>query len=195
MTYSIGVFGSAFDPPTLGHEDVIKQGASICDEIILVPCIRHAFHKEPLAFDKRLKLLKAFLSDLSTVPCKVTVSDIEKSLLETAPGQPVYTYDVMAALEEHLKLTISSDNQLIFLRGPDNAAPETWSKFYRYLDIEARWILFTAQTRLAVRSTLVRDLLRKRVTSVADNKRLITLLSPSVLESVLANNFYTEESQ
>ena len=189
MTYRIGIFGSAFDPPTLGHKDVIEQAASICDEIILVPCIRHAFLKQPISFDERLLLLNAFLTDLDRTLCNISISMIEKELLDSAPNQPVYTYDLMNALEVSLAVR-ESEKQLVFIRGPDNAEPSIWSKFYRYRDIESRWELFTAKSRLSVRSSIVRALLKEEQESEQGASAITDLLSPHVAACILKYDFY-----
>ena len=42
----IAVMGSAFNPPTLGHVDVIEQALANADRVWLVPSFRHAWGKE-----------------------------------------------------------------------------------------------------------------------------------------------------
>ena len=78
-----GVFGSAFNPPTQGHRDVLIQAAPHFDNILLVPSVAHAFHKKTLPLAKRVELLEAFCVDISTVFCKFEISLIESELLKT----------------------------------------------------------------------------------------------------------------
>ena len=89
----IAIFGSAFNPPSLGHKSVIDSLAHF-DKILLVPSIAHAWGKEMLDFDTRCQLVNAFISDLSLD--QVELSLIEKSLF--TPGESVTTYAVLSEL-------------------------------------------------------------------------------------------------
>ncbi|HIB77351.1 MAG TPA: hypothetical protein EYO58_06995 [Flavobacteriales bacterium] len=42
----IAVFGSAFNPPHLGHMDVVRQCLSHVDQVLIVPSARHPFGKK-----------------------------------------------------------------------------------------------------------------------------------------------------
>ena len=193
MKHYIGIFGSAFDPPTLGHKDVIVQAARVCHEIILVPSACHAFMKTPLPFDHRMHLISAFINDIASINCRIYASDVEKNLLKSCPDKPVYTYNVMNCLEK-LLLKKQPDMKLLFIRGPDNAAPATWCRFYRYKDIETRWSLFTAKERIFVRSSTVRKLL----SNLPDKDILIRLeqyLTPSVCSEIIEHSHYSQDQK
>ncbi|MGD9592383.1 MAG: hypothetical protein AB7V32_07680 [Candidatus Berkiella sp.] len=150
----IGVYGSAFNPPTFGHRDVLAQASSF-DEILLVPSISHAFGKALISFEHRLAMLALFCEDLpfNNKP-KVTISLVEKEIFERnrATG-PVYTFDVLSELSKQFPL-----KKLHFILGPDNAKPETWKKFYRYQEIEQQWPLFIAKENVAIHSTMAREI-------------------------------------
>ena len=47
-TCAIGIYGGSFDPPHIGHVDVISQIMSRYNihELNIVPCWRHAFDKK-----------------------------------------------------------------------------------------------------------------------------------------------------
>ena len=190
MSLRIGVFGSAFDPPTAGHKNVLEQASVICDAILLVPSIYHAFGKKSLDFSARLLLLNAFLEDLSNLACRVQVSDIEQTLFNMQKETPIYTYDVLNALQADFRQR-NEDVELVFIRGPDNAMPDIWQRFYRFQDIENHWKLFTAKENVQVRSSKVREVLRS-----ADNytERQIALLekqlTPLVLKCISKHLFY-----
>ena len=185
----IGVFGSAFDPPTLGHLDVIKQAETKCCLILLVPCIRHPFAKKTLSFESRLKLLHAFVADIS-ISTKVEISEVEKELCVQKPGAYVYTYDVMHFLEK-----IFTVPPLMFIRGPDNALKERWRLFYRYQHIEQRWALFTASERVDIRSSSVRSWLQLDMKKWNNKKRcaLQQYVTPRVAQCILDHRFYLSE--
>ena len=82
----IGVFGSAFDPPTLGHQDVLQQAAGHFDRILLVPSASHAFNKKSQPFVTRLALLEVFVNSAS-IDIELEISDLEASTASTASGQ------------------------------------------------------------------------------------------------------------
>lgn len=149
---TIAVFGSAFNPPHCGHQDVIRQALKLANRVLLVPSFCHAFGKQMAPFEQRLNMAKAMASSIEG-PGYIKVSDIERKLSENKTNnQAIYTYDVLDAIEvEH------PDSTLIFILGPDNAAPETWNKFYRAQDIMDRWSVWEAKERVAVRSTKIRN--------------------------------------
>ena len=180
----IGIFGSAFDPPTLGHLDVLRQAAPLFDKILLVPSAAHAFSKKSQPFTVRTTLLNAFCEDVSDLSCKVEVCLLEADLLAANSNKPVYTYDLLKALQKNLP-----QDELWFIRGPDNAAQETWHRFYRYLDIELQWSIFTAEENVFVRSSKLRNLLNQLDGQVC-TKDLSKFVTPSVLKLIVDQNLY-----
>lgn len=151
----MAVYGAAFNPPHLGHVDVIRQISPLFDDIMLVPSVAHAFGKKMASFETRMKwlelLLKAELPDIN----HMVISDIEKNRLVTPQHQsPVYSYDLLVALSSQYPF---SDLTLII--GPDNAVADTWKKFYRYQDIEKKFAVYVALQRLKIRSTMIRSLM------------------------------------
>lgn len=185
----LGVFGSAFDPPTLGHLDVLQQAASCHDHILLVPSAFHAFDKKPQPFSTRLKMLQYFINE-ADVSCSLEVCDLEADLLEQNPKKPVYTYDLLMALEQRYLDNQDSIVELSFIRGPDNANPETWKRFYKSSEIEARWPIFTATERLAIRSSDVRSILESAKIADDDLLQGLNMLLPSVQAFIMTHNLY-----
>ena len=181
----IGVFGSAFDPPTLGHLDVIKQFADQFDQILLVPSAQHAFNKRSQPFASRVEMLNRFV-DSARVNCELEVCELEVQLLKNNPDVPVYTFDLLVALEE--KYLGQAD--IAFIRGPDNAHPQTWSRFYRAQEIEARWSIVTAEERINVRSSAVRAILNKASSADNTHQRLDEFLQPSVSAYIQKHKLY-----
>lgn len=159
---TVAVFGSAFNPPHRGHEDVVKQALACADHILLVPSYCHAFGKQMAPYEQRLAMTKAMVVSLShslNAPLndsgRIQVSDIERKLSEQkAAGEAIYTFDVLHAIEEE-----NPNASLIFVLGPDNAEPATWDKFYRSQDILDRWGTWVAKEIVPVRSTFIRHTL------------------------------------
>lgn len=182
----IGVFGSAFNPPTLGHLDVLHQAADHFDRILLVPSASHAFTKKLQPFADRVGMLHCFLNEVDLQNCQLELCTLEQTLLESNPDKPVYTFDLLEALEE----LYGKDIELSFIRGPDNADPQTWNRFYKAKDIQKRWTLFTAEERRPVRSSYVRELTALAKTDDNRKETLDGLLLPSVRDYILTNKLY-----
>ena len=129
---NIAVFGSAFDPPTLGHKDAIDSiitSPEEFDKILLVPAYSHAFGKQMTDYAARVSMLNLFTQDLADA--RIEVCDIEPQICQ--PQKAVYTYDLL----NHLSQSVFPDCKLTFVMGPDNL--ENWSKFYKSSEIEKRW--------------------------------------------------------
>ncbi|WP_028881637.1 adenylyltransferase/cytidyltransferase family protein [Teredinibacter turnerae] len=148
---SIGVLGSAFNPPHNGHADVVTQALAEFDRVLLVPSYRHAFGKNMLPYHWRLQMVAALVENMADE--RVALFDIEESLAEAQgdPTRPVYTYDVLAETERQFP-----NGKIAFIVGPDNAATSTWQKFYRGDEILKRWCLWPAAERIPVRSSDIR---------------------------------------
>ncbi|WGV98424.1 nicotinate-nicotinamide nucleotide adenylyltransferase [Vibrio sp. YMD68] len=141
----IAVFGSAFNPPSLGHKSVIESLAHF-DRVLLLPSISHAWGKDMLKYDIRCQLVDAFIQDLSVENAQR--STIEEELFQ--PGCAVTTFAVLDALQKK-----HPDSELTFVLGPDNLF--NFSKFYKAEEILQRWSLLACPERVKVRSTDIRE--------------------------------------
>ncbi len=160
----VAVIGSAFNPPHLGHKDVIEQVYQSFDEILLVPSFKHAFGKKMVPFEHRLymaSMMGQFFHNESYIQygehTPILTSDIERDIGAQKKG-PVYTFDVLEALEKKYQ-SAGIETELTFIVGPDNASFETWSKFYRGEEILKRWNLRSVSERVVVHSTEIRELI------------------------------------
>ena len=62
----IAIYPGSFDPPTRGHESLIRRSMSVCDELIVAVAAHPS--KTPLfGVDERLGLLQAVVGDLPGV--------------------------------------------------------------------------------------------------------------------------------
>lgn len=164
ITKRIGVVGSAFNPPHLGHKDIIEQVYRDFDEILLVPSFKHAFGKKMVPYKYRLFMTSILgqtfhaekhLKHSHETP--IITSSIEQELGENSE-LPIYTFNLLEALEQRY-LNADINPQLTFIIGPDNASFETWSKFYKGDEIIKRWNIRTVSERLPVHSTMIRNLI------------------------------------
>lgn len=150
-TKQLAVFGSAFNPPHMGHADVVNQALEVFDQVIMVPSFVHAFGKQMAPFALRVNLTQ-MLVEYCKWGERVSISSIEQDIAAQKPkGAPVYTFDVLNKLQ-----AAHPQQGLVFVVGPDNAQTSTWQKFYKADQIEARWGLWAAQERQPIRSTMIR---------------------------------------
>tara|TARA_B100001057_G_C22831102_1_gene943426 strand:+ start:1182 stop:1703 length:522 start_codon:yes stop_codon:yes gene_type:complete len=168
----IAIFGSAFNPPSLGHKSVIDSLTHF-DKIFLVPSIAHAWGKEMLDFDTRCQLVNAFISDLSLD--QVELSLIEKRLF--TPGDSVTTYAVLSEFQK-----LHGDAELTFVIGPDNFFK--FSSFYKSEEITERWSVMACPEKVKIRSTDIRNAL----ISGSDVSKMST---KSVTKMLQDNGLYT----
>jgi nicotinate-nucleotide adenylyltransferase len=173
---NIAIFGSAFNPPTKGHEDAVRyllDNKHNFDSVLLVPSYRHAFGKSMLSYDIRKSFLNAFIDDINDN--RVQALAIED--LIDSKEKPIYTYDLLNYLQENLY----PNDKLTFVIGPDNKI--NWKKFYKADEIAGKWDVSVVPERLPIRSTLVRHNLEK-------GKNIDDLVTPSVARYIEENQLY-----
>ncbi|MFA0087518.1 nicotinate-nicotinamide nucleotide adenylyltransferase [Vibrio sp. 10N.261.51.F12] len=145
----IAIFGSAFNPPSLGHLSVIES-LSHFDQVLLVPSISHAWGKTMLQYDERCKLVDLFIADIEQG--NIVRSAIEETLVK--PDTSVTTYAVLEAIQHrypHADLT--------FVLGPDNFF--SFSRFYKAEEIVQRWSVLACPEKVNIRSTQIREHLQQ----------------------------------
>ncbi|MDE1312404.1 nicotinate-nicotinamide nucleotide adenylyltransferase [Vibrio aestuarianus] len=157
----IAVFGSAFNPPSLGHKSVIDS-LSHFDLVLLVPSISHAWGKSMLDYETRCELIDAFISDLAL--SNVKRSTVEEHLQQ--PGESVTTYAVLSLLQKQFP-----DADITFVIGPDNLF--NFEKFYKAREILQRWSVMACPEKVAIRSTDIRH-------NLSENSDISSLTTKSV---------------
>jgi nicotinate-nucleotide adenylyltransferase len=189
----IAIIGSAFNPPHLGHKDIIEQIYQDFDEILLVPSYRHAFGKNMVPFANRLHMAsmlgQSFHSERHLAykqTATIITSSIERDI-GAHSDRPVYTFDLLEALEQRY-INAGIHAELTFIIGPDNATHATWSRFYRGDEIRERWKLRTVSERLPVHSSQIRTL-------IADYPRPAFLFESrfkQYLDGIIANYIFEQ---
>ncbi|MFS1429342.1 nicotinate-nicotinamide nucleotide adenylyltransferase, partial [Vibrio splendidus] len=150
----VGIFGSAFNPPTLGHADAIVQFKGQFDEIWLVPSYAHAFGKQMLDFDKRCLMVDAFNEEVAKTGVVTKGAYLEKDM--SRPGKPIYSYDLLTKLSE-----MHPEHQFSLIIGDDNAGG--FDAFYKADQIMAKWSVVVAKEREPIRSTLIRERIKNDI--------------------------------
>ncbi|NOH48321.1 nicotinate-nicotinamide nucleotide adenylyltransferase [Vibrio rotiferianus] len=162
----IAVFGSAFNPPSLGHKSVIES-LSHFDVVLLEPSIAHAWGKDMLDYPTRCRLVDAFIKDMAL--SNVQRSDLEQTLYQ--PEQSVTTFALLTKIQE-----IYPTSDITFVIGPDNFFK--FAKFYKAEEITKRWSVMACPEKLKVRSTDIRNAINQgesidRYTTISVKRMLI----------------------
>ena len=164
MSESIAIFGSAFNPPSLGHLSVLQQLTHF-DRVFLVPSFSHAWGKPMMDFDYRCQLIEAFISDAQQP--NLTLSRIESTLDES----PITTFLLLSKLQDHYP-----EANFTFVMGPDNLL--NFSQFDRSNDILSQWKVLTCPQTVDIRSTDIRN-------ALAEHQDIQHLTTPSVAKKLM----------
>ncbi len=167
----IAVFGSAFNPPSLGHKDVISR-LSHFDQIFLVPSISHAWGKDMLDYSVRCDMVNEFIRDLA-LP-NLHLSKVEESLFQR--NNTVTTYEVLDKLQQ-----LHPNAAITFVLGPDNFF--RFHEFFNAQEIVRRWSVFCCPEQVKIRSTDIRD-------NVSSKKSISALTTPSVVHYIEQHQLY-----
>ncbi|UTZ24370.1 nicotinate-nicotinamide nucleotide adenylyltransferase [Vibrio campbellii] len=169
----IAVFGSAFNPPSLGHKAVIES-LSHFDLVLLEPSIAHAWGKNMLDYPIRCKLVDAFIKDMGL--SNVQRSDLEQALYQ--PGQSVTTFALLEKIQE-----IHTQADITFVIGPDNFFK--FAKFYRAEGIMERWAVMACPEKVNIRSTDIRN-------ALVEGKDISAFTTPTVNEILMSEGLYKQ---
>lgn len=159
----LGVFGSSFNPPTLGHTVLLAEaGWQLGLERIIVVPTGGAWHKPP-AFDPspetRLRLSRATFGDLKGV---------EVCAAEVSRDGPSYTCDTLEEIH-----SLNPDSQIYFLAGSDAALGiEKWHRPDRVLEL--------ARFGVAPRSEVAREAVTDAFESLGAGDRVEFFEMPRV---------------
>ncbi|ELE6591248.1 nicotinate-nicotinamide nucleotide adenylyltransferase [Vibrio sp. 2art] len=169
----IAIFGSAFNPPSLGHKSVIES-LSHFDLVLLEPSIAHAWGKNMLDYPTRCEMVDAFIKDMGL--SNVQRSDAEQALYQ--PGQSVTTCALLEKIQE-----IYPTADITFVIGPDNFFK--FAKFSRAEEITERWTVMACPEKVKVRSTDIRK-------ALAEGEEIGVYTTPSVRDLLLSKGLYRE---
>ncbi|MGF1731495.1 nicotinate-nicotinamide nucleotide adenylyltransferase [Photobacterium kasasachensis] len=161
MTASIAVFGSAFNPPSLGHKSVLERLQRF-DRVLLLPSYAHAWGKVMIDYDARCELVDAFIDDLN-------LPNLELSRLEqemAVGNEPITTYAVLSKLQQQIP-----DAELTFVLGPDNFL--NFAKFFNCQEIVKKWQILACPETVSIRSTNLRD-------NIVNKRSISHLTTPTV---------------
>lgn len=76
-----GLFAGTFDPPTLGHQEIIERAAKLCGKLYVAVAKSEGKNKRSLSHEERIALLKTLtksLKNVEVVPFSGLVVDFAK---------------------------------------------------------------------------------------------------------------------
>lgn len=73
----IGIFPGTFDPPTLGHVDIIRKAKKICDRLIIAIAVK-LDKKGLFSIDEKEQMLKKIAPDVEVVALNGLIVDFAK---------------------------------------------------------------------------------------------------------------------
>lgn len=167
----IAVFGSAFNPPTLGHKSVVDS-LSHFDLVLLVPSISHAWGKKMIDYELRCNMVELFIEDIG--PANFSLSRIEKEI--QIGTERVTTFDVLSAIQD-----LNKNADITFVVGPDNILH--FDSFHKADTILKNWSVLSCPEKIDIRSSYVRS-------NLTENKSIDLLTTPSVRRYILQHNCF-----
>jgi nicotinate-nucleotide adenylyltransferase len=177
----VAVFGAAFDPPHPGHLDLLEQLVEKgFRRIIVVPSFAHPFGKRMAPYELRVEMVRLLTERWllqQEEPPELEISTIESDI--AIPGRPVYTWDLLNALQERESL-----QKIHFAIGPDNL--KQWHSFHRAEEIERKFGLAVVEERINLRSSDCRTLLAGKSPDIE------LLLPPELLALIDERNPYRD---
>lgn len=165
----MAVFGSAFNPPSLGHLSVLRRLAHF-DRVLMVPSFSHAWGKKMANFETRCQWVEDFIADAE---CPNLQLYREEESLDASEGVTTW------ALLNHIQ-NQHPNFELTFVIGPDNFLK--FAKFHRAEEILQRWNVLACPETVAIRSTDIRE----RVEAGLDISDLTT---PTVAKNINKADF------
>lgn len=214
---NIAVFGGAFNPPTVGHETVVKKLLELdeIDEVMIVPSYTHMYGKDMVDFHHRIEMCERAFGDMDNVNVYSIERSISQSTLYYGDGS---TYELMEYLND-----VNCDNgcrdNYYFVVGMDNAETIDCWREPEYLKNECSFIVLPRggyqssqdwykhephifikdMPEITASSTAVRNAMQGIVeyTDRSDpepkdslNEVLATMLNPSVRNYISTCGFY-----
>jgi len=176
---NIALFGGSFDPPHIGHEEIVKQALKTLhvDELFIVPTYLSPFKKVFFAPSKlRLKWLKKLFTYKN-----VKVIDFEVNQKRAVPTIETITY----------LRSIYDIDKIYLIIGADNLA--TLESWHRYSELKDK-VEFVIASRDEI--ILPKELIKLSINAKISSSKLRSNMSISFIPHKIADeviDFYNKE--
>jgi nicotinate-nucleotide adenylyltransferase len=190
---NITLFGGAFDPPHLGHLQIITSilDQNLADEVWLVPTGVHDFDKQMSSAETRVKLLELIMNHLpkdhrykvKIEKCELEregVSQTAETLDELASRHPEHTFSWVLGSDNLEKFHLWEGHQKILSNYLVYVYPRNK---YPMRPLYTGMIPLTGVERVEVSSTEVKKRLKI-------SQSVINLLPKSILDYVVEHKLY-----
>lgn len=190
---NIFLFGGAFDPPHLGHQQIVTSliEQQLADQVWLVPTGQHQFDKSMLPAEHRLEMIERLEQNLP--------QDIRKQVktekFEIENSGPSRSYLTLQRLSQR-----NPEDNFFWVIGSDNLSQ--FHRWYQYQQLLTEFLVYVYPRRgypmqplytgmvplvgveqIAVSSRLVRNKLQR-------GENLEAVMAPSVLEYIQQQGLY-----
>ncbi|MDD3793515.1 MAG: nicotinate-nicotinamide nucleotide adenylyltransferase [Candidatus Gracilibacteria bacterium] len=191
---NIAIYGGAFNPPTIGHFQVIKGvlEKGIVDKIIFSPDGQRKDKDYKISFEKRTRILEIFFEELKQRglnvdfekyflknPGNTTTIQVEQYFSNKLGFQPYHIFgvDTISTMPNRIGNTdkyIENKLKKIFIKRKGFLVPENIDmQNYMMLDLEI----------LEISSTTVREMIKNKM-------RVEHILTPKVKDYIEENGLY-----
>lgn len=180
----VAIFGGSFDPPHLGHLEIIKTALQRLDVdlFFVVPCFLNPFKESFLFTPKsRLKWLETLTKDLE----KIIVLDYEIKQNQKTP-----TYKTLKFIKRTYKLT--KNDTIYLLLGADNVESLPQWEAYEFLKKSVEFVIIPrfgflipdSFKRLSFRNINISATELRKMLKYGEIDRLKEFVSPLILDEV-----------
>lgn len=174
----IGILGGSFNPPHTGHLILSLQVKKILslDEIWLMPCFQHPFHKNLAPVEHRLKMTKLLAQD-----------NIKVSNYEINQNKQSYTIDTLRALTQKF-----CQHTFYWIMGSDQLQNIREYKDWQELTQKYNIIIFPREPMLPniekkVKEQLGSKTIPSNITVLKSKKLILTNASSSGIRQKIKN--------
>jgi len=167
MEKRIALYPGTFDPPTLGHLDVMRKAAKIFDEVVVGILVN--LGKSPMfSKEERLRMLKVMIVEQELVNVRAVLFDDGLTVEAAIQSEAV-------AIIRGLRLTTEYEKELEMSFSNDALSVR------RIITV----LLPPDQRYIHIHSSIVRDLIRLRRSSQGLEGVLMDYLTPKIAEIIV----------
>ena len=191
----IAIFGGAFNPPTIGHQQIVNRISDDFDEVWIMPCNKHRYKKDIVSNKLRLEMLNS----LEFEKDNVIISDFEirndlngrlyetmvllKSIYKDCEFHIIFGSDNLNNIEtffEYQKLIDENNFGIIYRKGEGI----DFDLYYKYFDCDKR------NNKLIPNLDEISEISSSFVRENVNDRCIYEYVGASVMNIIKSNNLY-----